>query len=141
VATLVSRLRSDLGRDVIVGNNGMYKLGPGVTVDVFAVGELVDRAEREVTSNSARAFAAARQALQLLGSGRTLVKARDAPWTVSVRALPLSLARRACLTLASAALQLGDPTTSTARLWLNTVAGVTDISTAHRHAIAIRTFT
>jgi hypothetical protein len=90
----------------------MYKLGPGVTVDVFAVGELVDRAEREVTSNSARAFAAARQALQLLGSGRTLVKARDAPWTVSVRALPLSLARRACLTLASAALQLGDPTTA-----------------------------
>lgn len=118
LATLVSRLRSVLGRDAVVGDAGIYQLGPAVKVDIFAASDLVQRAERELTGNSARAYAAARQAVRLVGNEGVLVEYRDAPWIEPVRALPSGLARRARLTLAWAALLLGDATTArTAADW------------------------
>jgi hypothetical protein len=53
LATLVSRLRSALGPDVIVGGRGGYRLGPTLEVDLIRGERLLAEADRQLTAGEA----------------------------------------------------------------------------------------
>jgi class 3 adenylate cyclase/DNA-binding SARP family transcriptional activator/tetratricopeptide (TPR) repeat protein len=75
VATLVSRLRTTLGSDVIDGGRAGYRLEipPGCTVDADDAERLVDEAEARLDAGQpALAATAAAQALGVLGAGTPL---------------------------------------------------------------------
>jgi DNA-binding SARP family transcriptional activator len=109
VATLVSRLRSSLGRNVIVSEGGRYRLNSTVEVDLYEAVELLEHAEGELKRRKAStAILAAREVLSLLGDETVLADYIDAVWAEAARALPSSLARRARLVVAEAALIAGD---------------------------------
>ena len=69
VATLVSRLRAQLGADVVVGDHRGYRLG-AARVDVGDAARLVEEASRRLDAGTpALACAAVERALDLLGTG------------------------------------------------------------------------
>ena len=77
VATLVSRLRAQLGADVVVGDHRGYRLG-AAHVDVADAARLVDEASRRLDAGApALAGAAAQRALDLLGTGPALAGEPD----------------------------------------------------------------
>jgi len=107
VATLVSRLRAQLGADVIAGDSRGYRLG-AARVDVDEAARLVDEAGRRLEAGTpAVAASAAGRALVLLGSGAALVGEPDADWVDTLRDEVWSLLRTARHRAAEAALRTG----------------------------------
>ena len=112
VATLVSRLRAQLGADVVVGDHRGYRLG-AARVDVGDAARLVDEASRRLDAGTpALACAAAERALDLLGTGPALAGEPDAAWVGAVRAEVTVLRRTARHHGAEAALRTGRPHTA-----------------------------
>lgn len=108
VATLVSRLRTALGADSVVGGRSGYRLGDRVRVDMSVATDLVADAERRIaTGRPGPALDAARRADRLLGNGNLLPEHTDAPWVEPARAGHGALLRRARHAIAEAALRLG----------------------------------
>ena len=111
VATLVSRLRSRLDPDILLGDRSGYRLGvaPDVTVDLDEAARLLDEADRRLAGGAAGlAASAAARALALLGTGEPLPEEADEPWVVAARSEWRELVRRARHTDARAALGTGD---------------------------------
>ena len=107
VATLVSRLRAQLGAEVIAGDSRGYRLG-AARVDVDEAARLVDEAGRRLEAGTpAVAASAAGRALALLGSGAALVGEPDADWVDALRDEVRSLLRTARHRAAEAALRTG----------------------------------
>ena len=107
VATLVSRLRAQLGADVIAGDSRGYRLG-AARVDVDEAARLVDEAGRRLEAGTpAVAASAAGRALALLGSGAALVGEPDADWVDALRDEVRSLLRTVRHRAAEAALRTG----------------------------------
>jgi DNA-binding SARP family transcriptional activator len=112
VATLVSRLRAQLGADVVVGDHRGYRLG-AARVDVGDAARLVEEASRRLDAGTpALACAAAERALDLLGTGPALAGEPDAAWVGAVRAEVTVLRRTARHHGAEAALRTGRPHTA-----------------------------
>jgi DNA-binding SARP family transcriptional activator len=109
VATLVSRLRSQLGRDAIRGSRAGYQLGhrPAVEVDLDEAAALIGEAERRALAEPGPAASAASRALDLLGSG-VLDDEPTAEWVEPARVERIDLIRRARHAGAQAALGTGD---------------------------------
>lgn len=99
VATLVSRLRTTLGSDVIDGGRAGYRLviPPGCTVDADDAGHLVEEAEGRLDAGQpALAATAAAQALEVLGAGVPLEDETAAgEWLDELRRALERLVRRA----------------------------------------------
>ena len=111
VATLVSRLRSRLDPDILLGDRCGYRLGaaPDVTVDLDEAARLLDEADRRLAAGAdGLAASAAARALELLGTGEPLPEEADEPWVEAARAEWRELVRRARHTDARAALGTGD---------------------------------
>ncbi|GAA4862572.1 hypothetical protein GCM10023203_07780 [Actinomycetospora straminea] len=111
VATLVSRLRSRLAPDVLLGDRGGYRLGapPAVVVDLDEARRLLDEADRRLASGAAGlAAGAAARARELLGAGEPLPEEADEPWVATARDEWRELVRRARHADAHAALALRD---------------------------------
>jgi DNA-binding SARP family transcriptional activator len=110
LATLVSRLRSTLGTDVINGGKSGYQLGKAVGTDLHQAAALVGRARAGLASGQpALAVQAARSARDLLDGGPVVADVPDATWLVPARTWQAELLRRARLVLSDAALRAGDP--------------------------------
>jgi DNA-binding SARP family transcriptional activator len=108
VATLVSRLRTTLGPQAVMGSRSGYRLGDSVTVDLYDSVELVAEAGRQLVSgNHDHALSIVGRALTLL-TGEVLEDERDAAWAAPARGIHAELLRRARHTGAEAAVQLGD---------------------------------
>lgn len=108
LATLVSRLRTVLGPDTVLGGRAGYRLGTQVRVDLSEATDLVGQAEAWMDrGESAPALAAARPALDILQSGGVLDDEPDAEWAEAARAGHLALLRRARRAVAEAALAVG----------------------------------
>jgi DNA-binding SARP family transcriptional activator len=110
VATLVSRLRRALGREVIRGGRQGYRLGgaPGIVVDLDVAGRLTSRAEQQLAMAPALARAAAERAVELLSPGTALADEPFAAWAEPARQELCGLLRRARHAAAGAALATGD---------------------------------
>ena len=107
VATLVSRLRAQLGEDVIVGDHRGYCLG-AARVDVDDAARLVAEAGRRLDAGApALAATAAMRALELLGSGSALLGEPDADWVDALRNEVWGLLPTARHRGAEAALRIG----------------------------------
>jgi DNA-binding SARP family transcriptional activator len=111
VATLVSRLRSVLGPEVIRGGRAGYQLAgePEVSVDLDAAARYCEHAELRLPVVPAAALAAAGHAAELLAAGTALADEPYAAWADPARAELRALLRRARLTASEAALAAGDP--------------------------------
>ena len=134
VATLVSRLRSRLDPDILLGDRCGYRLGaaPDVTVDLDEAARLLDEADRRLAAGAAGlAASAAARALELLGTGEPLPEEADEPWVVAARAEWRELVRRARHTDARAALGTGDADRAR-RAGADAVAADRFDETAHR---------
>lgn len=108
-ATLVSRVRSTLGPDVVVGGRGGYRLGGSVGVDLWAGGGLIAAAEADLARGEpAPARLAAERATALFGNATVLTDESGALWAEPARAAHQQLLRRTRLALAEAALRMGD---------------------------------
>jgi DNA-binding SARP family transcriptional activator len=110
LATLVSRLRSVLGPDVLAGGRQGWRFvtGPRVEVDLEEAGRLADEAGARLAAEPALALAAAERALDLLGRGSFLADEPDADWALPPRREADRLTAR-CRRLAwDAALALAD---------------------------------
>jgi DNA-binding SARP family transcriptional activator len=117
VATLVSRLRGEFGRDLVVGDSAGYALGEAVGTDLGDAAAMIAEAEvRLAGGKPSLALADAFGALNLLGAGLNgpgeggdvLADEADAGWTRRARTLHVGLLRRARHTAATAGLQIGD---------------------------------
>ncbi len=109
VATLVSRLRRELGNDVIEGGRAGYRLGAAVQVDLDTAARWIDEMERRLGQDEpGLALAAAAQAVDLLASGEALEDEPEAEWAEPARAELAALSRRLRHGLARAALATGD---------------------------------
>jgi DNA-binding SARP family transcriptional activator/tetratricopeptide (TPR) repeat protein len=109
VATLVSRLRSQLGADVIEGDHRGYRLG-AARVDVAEAARLVGEAGRRLDAGTpALAGTAAARAMEVLGTGQALSGEPDGAWVTALRAEVAALLRTARHHGASAALRTGRP--------------------------------
>jgi DNA-binding SARP family transcriptional activator len=106
VATLISRLRQRFGSDLVEGGRALYRLGGHVGVDLSDAADLVSRAER--VKEAGMALQAAGHALALLEHGDVLGAETDAKWAEPAREQRTMLVRRARLTAAEAALQVGE---------------------------------
>jgi DNA-binding SARP family transcriptional activator len=114
VATLVSRLRTRLGPEVITGGRSGYRLGDMVSVDLYEGAALVTEACRQLVRGEHRqALTTIERALELL-DGDVLEGESDASWPVAARSVHGESLRRARYTAAEAALQLGNITTAQA---------------------------
>ncbi len=116
VATLVSRLRSALGADCIVGGRDGYRLGsaPAVVVDLDQAAAQLRKAEQCLAARPDAAGIAAAHALSLLDRGSALIGDSYASWAEPARAEAAELLRRARHAAARAALATADPTTAAA---------------------------
>lgn len=114
VATLVSRLRTDLGRTAVLGGRTGYRLGPTVEVDLAQAAQLVDRAG---DGSPATTLATAVAALRLLTRGTILPEYPDAGWVRPARDWHTGLLRRARTIAAQSAVAAGhlDLAATTAR--------------------------
>jgi DNA-binding SARP family transcriptional activator len=111
VATLVSRLRAALGRDIVVRVGEGYRFGGGAgyAVDVDEAGRLVGEAESRLAAGEpGLAYTAAGRGLELLGRGDLLADEPDADWLAPARQAAAGLLRRARRSAAAAALALDD---------------------------------
>jgi DNA-binding SARP family transcriptional activator len=106
VATVVSRLRTVLGSDIVVGGRVGYRLGAQVRVDLFDASELVESAE--AATNDDHALRSARLAVSQLDKGEVVDDWPDVYWAESARRMRASLLRRARHLAAEAALRVGD---------------------------------
>lgn len=99
VATLVSRLRTTMGSDVIEGGRSGYRLvvPTGCAIDIDDVDRLVDEAEGRLDAGQpALAATAAAQALELLGAGAPLEdETAEGDWLEELRWEQQRLVRRA----------------------------------------------
>ena len=111
VATLVSRLRAQLGADVVVGDHRGYRLG-AVHVDVADAARLLDEAARRLDAGAPALAGAAERALNLLGTAPALVDEPDSGWVDAVRAEVTTLRRLARHHGAEAALRTDRPHTA-----------------------------
>lgn len=96
IATLVSRLRSALGPDVVSGGRHGYRIGgpPAVRVDVAEARTLVGQAGRHLRAGDpSLALAAAERGMALLDGGRALVGEPDGDWVDVLRAETVALLR------------------------------------------------
>ena len=96
VATLVSRLRSALGPEVVTGDRHGYRIGgpPAVRVDVTEARTLVTQAGRHLRAGEpALALATAERGVALLSGGRALVGEPDADWVDALRTETVELLR------------------------------------------------
>jgi DNA-binding SARP family transcriptional activator/tetratricopeptide (TPR) repeat protein len=115
VATLVSRLRSRFGADVVTGGREGYRLGgaPVVVVDLdLAAAHLADATRRLAAGEPGLAAAVAGQVLDLLGAGEALPEDRDAEWARPARTEASELLRRTRQLAAEAALASGEAGTA-----------------------------
>jgi DNA-binding SARP family transcriptional activator len=87
LATLVSRLRSVLGPEVVAGGRGGWRFvaGPRVEVDLEEAGRLAAEAGARLAGQPALALAATERALDLLGRGPFLSDEPDADWALPPR--------------------------------------------------------
>ena len=109
VATLVSRLRTVLGGQVVVGGPTGYRLGGGVAVDLYGAAKLVRTAELATAGGEpARGLRTAHAALDVLDRGAVLDEYPQADWAEAARAVHLTLLRRSRHAVAEAALRVGD---------------------------------
>ncbi|WP_433731215.1 ATP-binding protein [Actinoplanes sp. CA-051413] len=111
VATLVSRLRSRFGPELVTGARDGYRLGrpPAVLVDLdLAAADLADAARRAAAGEPGLAAAVAGRVLDLLGAGPALPEDRDAEWARPARTEAGELLRRARELAAEAALATGE---------------------------------
>ncbi len=107
IATLVSRLRAQLGADAIRGDHRGYRLG-ALRVDVDEAARLATEAGRRLDAGTpALASAAAARAIALLGSGSALVGEPDVEWVDAVRGHVRGLLRTVRHRGAEAALRTG----------------------------------
>jgi DNA-binding SARP family transcriptional activator len=110
VATLVSRLRSALGSDAIMGGRTGYWLGRSVNVDLYEAARLASVAESRLAGGQpSSALATAEFAEQLLAAGTVLPDQPDAEWAEPARAMHVTLLRRARHAIGRAALAVGRP--------------------------------
>jgi DNA-binding SARP family transcriptional activator/tetratricopeptide (TPR) repeat protein len=134
VATLISRLRGQLGTAAIIGGRDGYRLAPAplVRVDLHEARNLVAEAARQLDAGEpALAAVAAARALELLGSGSLLVEELDADWATNAREDGCRLVREARHTAAAAALITEDLATAI-RVSNAAVAADSLDETAHR---------
>lgn len=106
VATLVSRLRSKFGPEMILGGRTGYRLGDTVRVDLHEAAVRVAEAEDHP---GRRGLAAAQRAVDLLDGGPALVAHPAVHWADQARALQEALLRRAWHAAAASALATGSP--------------------------------
>jgi DNA-binding SARP family transcriptional activator len=104
VATLVSRLRTDLGRSAILGGPTGYRLAPTVGVDLHHAADLVDRAG---VDRADTALTCAVAALRLLSADPVLPEYPDAEWARPARDWHAGLLRRARTIAARSAVAAG----------------------------------
>ncbi|HEY2193820.1 MAG TPA: AAA family ATPase [Actinomycetospora sp.] len=112
VATLVSRLRTRLGPDVVLGDHRGYRLAapPSVVVDLDEAEALLGEAGRRSGEGApGLAGAAAERARALLEGEDVLLGESDAPWVGETRDRWRELCRAAAHRVAEAALGVGDP--------------------------------
>jgi DNA-binding SARP family transcriptional activator len=123
IATLVSRLRSRLGPDVVLGGRYGYRLGDHITVDLYEAAVLVRHAESlladalpsaALDALPSAALDAAKRALAILETGTAIASESDAMWAEPARQLQATLLRRARHAVAEAAVRVGDPVTAQA---------------------------
>jgi DNA-binding SARP family transcriptional activator len=115
VATLVSRLRSTFGPDLVVGGRSGYRLGDDVTTDIDEATEMLTAARARLTAGyPARALEAARGALEMIDGVDSVVLADqpDETWAETARVAHRELLRRGRHTVAVAALHTGDNATA-----------------------------
>lgn len=109
VATLVSRLRAQVGAQIVEKVGAGYRLGAGVRVDLRDTADLVAVAESMAWHGEpVPARTAALRAARLLARGEVLVEAPEAPWAEPARELRRGLLCRARHTISQAALRVGD---------------------------------
>jgi DNA-binding SARP family transcriptional activator len=109
VATLVSRIRSHLGPDVVRGGRTGYRLGDGVGVDVHEARRLIADAESRLAAEPALALTAARRATAILEPAPLLADEPDADWVAAARGDAAEALRRGRRIVAAAALRTGQP--------------------------------
>ncbi len=112
VASLVSRLRSSLGSDVVLGNVSLgYRLGStsGWTTDIMQVERLVNEANTRTRSAPALAASASRRGLEMLERGRPLagMALGDDGWVDDLSRHIDGLGRRLRRSLWAADIELG----------------------------------
>ncbi|MFE4924849.1 BTAD domain-containing putative transcriptional regulator [Streptomyces sp. NPDC056661] len=110
IATLVSRLRSKLGANAVVGSRAAgYRLGAHVRVDLFRAADLLSDAHTALAADApGNALAIGHQALQLLDRGDILADYPDVLWADSQSTLHGHLLRQARHLVIDAALPSGD---------------------------------
>jgi DNA-binding SARP family transcriptional activator/tetratricopeptide (TPR) repeat protein len=109
VATLVSRIRSHLGSEVIRGGRSGYRLGDDASVDVHEAERLFADAQSRLATEPALALAAAQRAAALLAAAPVLADEPDADWVRAARDEQAETLRRARRVVAAAALRTGQP--------------------------------
>lgn len=117
VATLVSRLRSTFGPDIVVGGRSGYRLGDDVTTDLDEATEMLTAARARLAAGyPARALDAACGALEMIGGVDAVVLADqpDETWAEAARVAHRELLRRGRHAVAVAALRTGDFATAVA---------------------------
>jgi DNA-binding SARP family transcriptional activator len=110
VATLVSRLRSRFGSNMVVGGRRGYRLGETIRVDLYDAADLITQAEAALTHGRAAAgLTPAEQGLNLIVGGAVLSDYPTTEWAERARAMQTGLLRRGRHAGAEAALQAGAP--------------------------------
>lgn len=126
VATLVSRLRSTLGADIVVGGRSGYRLGDDVTTDLDEAMDLLTAARARLAAGyPARALATANAALEAIGAALrpdgyrvngvhsiVLADQPDSTWTETARVAHREVLRRSRHTAAVAAIRSGEHATA-----------------------------
>ncbi len=117
VATLVSRLRTALGTDVVTGDRRGYRIGgpPAVRIDTAEARALLAQGGRHLRAREpALALAAAERGVALLAGGRALVGEPDADWVDALRAETVELLRSLRHLVAEAGSAAGEHATGVA---------------------------
>jgi DNA-binding SARP family transcriptional activator len=110
VATMVSRLRAVLGKEIVVGGRAGYRLGDRISVDLHEAAALSAAAEDCVRQGDARrGLPAAERAIELLDRGPALAEHPTAHWAETARTIQEALLRRARHTAAESALRADAP--------------------------------
>jgi DNA-binding SARP family transcriptional activator len=109
VASLVSRLRSAIGKEAVLRGREGYRLGDLLTVDLCAAAETAGRAARHLREDRARAaLATARSAWTLIDEAIVLADFPDVEWVRPARAFHGVLRRQVRHLIGHAASVTGD---------------------------------
>jgi DNA-binding SARP family transcriptional activator/tetratricopeptide (TPR) repeat protein len=109
VATLVSRIRSRVGAEIIRGGRGGYRLRDDIAVDVHEAAQLLADAQSRLAGEPALALAGAQRAAAILAGAPVLADEEDADWVRAARDDQQETLRRARRVVAAAALRTGQP--------------------------------